>query len=213
VANAGAASQGAQAQDLPQAWHALLRDRSLQFDFPDAAAAFTPPGWFTRLIEFFRAHGEAIKTAGWIILALLVLMGGFYLVRWLVRREVPGAGTVGPRTFPAWQPSAQLARLVIADADALAAERRFAEAVHHLLLVCIQEIAERTPGQLAPALTSREIARLPSLSPMARQIFSEIALTVERSMFGGRPLESADYGQCRAAFEQFTIPDVWRVAA
>jgi hypothetical protein len=28
VANAGA-SQGAQAQDLPQAWHALLRDRSL----------------------------------------------------------------------------------------------------------------------------------------------------------------------------------------
>jgi hypothetical protein len=213
VANAGAASQGAQAQDVPQAWHALLRDHSLQFDFPDAGPAPTRPAWLIRLIEFLGAHAEAFRILGWVVVAALVLTVGFYLVRWLVRRGLSGAEYAGPRPLPAWQPSAQQARLMIADADALAAEGRFAEAVHLLLLVCIQEIAERSPGRLAPALTSREIARLPTLSPMAQQIFFEIALVVERSIFGARPLGASDYDQCRTAFERFTIPEVWRAAA
>src|SRR5262249_39847128 len=115
--------------------------------------------------------------------------------------------------LPAWQPDAVQARLLLRDADALAEQGRFADAAHLLLLVCIQELGERRPGLVLPALTSREIAHLEALSPQARRIFSQIALVVERCLFGARPLGAGDFAQVRAAFEGFTIPDAWQAAA
>ena len=125
------------------------------------------------------------------------------------RREAASA-----RQAPAsWQPSPERARLLLADADALAAAGRYDEAAHLLLLVAVQEIGERRPGLLRPALTAREIAALPALSPQARDVFGTIARIVERCIFGGRSLAAGDYAPIRAAFEQFTIPDIWRAAA
>jgi hypothetical protein len=199
-------TQGAQ-----EPWHAVLRDHTLQFTFPDAGAAPAVPTWPKRVAEFIHAHITAFKVLGWIILALIVLAVGFHLVRWLIRRTVARTSMPGPRAMPAWQPSIRQARLVLADADALAAQGYFAEAVHHLLLVSIQEIGEH--GRLPPDLTSREIAILPVLSPMAREIFSAIAQQVEYSVFGGHDLGPGDFTQSRAAFEQFVIGQPWQAAA
>jgi hypothetical protein len=205
------ADTGARGAD--EAWRAVMRDKSLQFQFPDATPQAPPPGWLMRLGAFLARHAREIEIGAWVLLAILVLVAIYFLVRWLMRRGRVTAAAPPAQSLRAWQPTAKEALLLLADADALAAAGRFADAVHLLLLVAIQEIGQRHPGLVAPALTSREIAGLAALSPLARRIFSIIALVVERSRFGNRPMGPAEYAQCRAAFEQFTQVDVWRAAA
>jgi hypothetical protein len=196
-----------------EAWQALKRDSSLQFDFPDMPDSPPPPEWPRKLAEFLAAHAGFFRILGWVLLAIIALAIAFFLIRWLMRRGWARADLPAPHPAPAWQPSTEQARLLLADADALAAAGRHADAVHLLLHVSIQEIGERRPGLVRPAFTSREIATLPALSPMARRIFFEIALVTEKSLFGAQSLGAAEFAQCRAAFEQFLIPDVWQVAA
>jgi len=195
------------------AWRTLIQHHDIQFAFPDSPAITPLPLWLLRLQKFLERHADWVGYAGWALLAALVAVLGYFLVRHLIRRGWAQAENPPPRLMPAWQPDVVQARLLLHDADALAAEGRFADAAHMLLLVCIQEMRERHPGAVLPALTSREIAHLEMLSPQARQVFSHIALVVERCLFGGRTLAAEDFASVRAAFEQFTIPDTWRAAA
>ncbi len=195
------------------AWRALIHHGDIQFDFPDAPAIPPTPLWLRHLLEFLSRHAVTFRWGGWILLGAAVLTIGFFLVRHLLRQGLSQAGNFPLRPMPAWQPTAEQARLLLRDADALAAQNRFEEAAHLLLLVAIQEIGDRRPGLVLPALTSREIATLDALSPQARKIFSHIALVVERCIFGGRPLAAADYAEVRQAFEQFAVPHTWQAAA
>jgi hypothetical protein len=204
---------GVPAGDQDAAWRGLLKHHDIQFDFPDSAAIAPQPLWLRHLIQFLDQHAAWFKWGGWILLGAAVLVIGYFLVRHLLQRGFSQADNFPLRPMPAWQPSAEQARLLLRDADALAAEGRFADAAHLLLLVAIQEIGDRRPGLILPALTSREIAGLDALSPQARQIFSHIALVVERCIFGGRTLSAEDYAEVRRTFEQFTVPHAWQAAA
>ncbi len=196
------------------AWRALLRDKSLQFDFPDATVNTRPPSWLTHFLDFLARNHRQIDWAIWAVLAVVGLAAVWFAIRWLRRHGFTRVDTApSPRQLSPWQPSARQARLLLEDADRLAAQGRFGDAVHLLLLVSIQEIGERQPGIVAPALTSREIGRLPALSVLAQRIFSGIAQVVEHGRFGGRAIGQAEFAQCRSAFEQFTRADAWQVAA
>jgi hypothetical protein len=190
-----------------------MRDKSLQFSFPDAKPDTKPPSWLTHLVEFLRHHDKEIGWAGWALLAVLVALALWFLIRRF--RDRPPARAVWPalRETAPWQPSARQARLLLRDADTLAVQGRFDEAVHTLLLVSIQEISDRQRELVTPALTSREIAALPALSALAQRIFSGIAQSVEHSRFGGHGIGEAEFQRCRAEFEQFTAADTWRIAA
>ncbi|MBA2587154.1 MAG: hypothetical protein H0U98_00855 [Alphaproteobacteria bacterium] len=208
----GAASNGSVA-DGAASWRALMRDKSLQFNFPDASADTKPPGWLKDLGEFLGRHSREIHWAGWALLAILVALALWFLVRKLKDRRLSHGGEAAPRQMAPWQPGLRQARLVLQDADGLAAQGRFDEAVHLLLLVSIQEIGDRQQGLVTPALTSREIAALPALTPLAQGIFSGIAQMVEHSRFGGHAIGDAEYQRCRAGFDQFTEFGTWRMAA
>ena len=195
------------------AWRGLMRHHDIQFDFPDSPGIPPQPLWLRHLIEFLNRHAAWFKWSGWILLGAAVLTIGYFLVRHLIQRGFSQADNFPLRPMPAWQPTAEQARLLLHDADALAAQGRFEEAAHLLLLFAIQEIGDRRPGLVLPALTSREIATLDALSPQARQIFSHIAMVVERCVFGGRRLCADDYAEVRRTFEQFTLPPAWQVAA
>ena len=195
------------------AWRGLLNRHDIQFDFPDAPAIPPMPLWLRHLLEFLGRHAVWFKWGGWILLAAAVLTVGYFVVRHLLQHGFSSADNFPLRPMPAWQPTAEQARLLLRDADALAAQNRFEEAAHLLLLVAIQEIGDRRPGVVLPALTSREIATLDALSPRAQQVFSQIALVVERCIFGSRPLSANDYAEVRGAFEQFTVSQAWQVAA
>ncbi len=109
-----------------------------------------------------------------------------------------------------WTPEERGARSWLQEADALARQGRFAEAIHHLLFRSIDDIASRRPALVRPALTSRELAASVGLPARARDLFAAIARLVERSLFGGRPLDEGDWLEARAAYSDFALPAAWR---
>ena len=110
--------------------------------------------------------------------------------------------------IPIYQPDAETARVLIDDADGLAAQGKFAEAVHILLFRSIQDIEDKRPHHVKRSLTSREIASLSILSPKARDVFSQIGRLVEKSFFGGGLLNMEDYELSKAAYKAFAFENV-----
>lgn len=87
------------------------------------------------------------------------------------------------------------------EADALAREGRFAEAMHALLLQSVAAIRSRLDARIADSLTSREILRRVRLTAEGAAALREIILSVEWTYFGEHPADASDYGQCRRHFE------------
>ncbi len=194
-----------------QAHAALLRQHDLQFDFRTVVPP-KPPEW---LLPLLRAIGHALKAIApafaYIFWGGLIL--GAAAVLFFLARELIGVTGFSPRSRPAkldaatsdWRPPAARARTLLRDADALAAQGRFAEALHLLLFRSIDDIDERWPNTVSPALTSRDIAGHQGLSDIARQTFMTIARAVERSFFGGAAVGEADFAECRKAYESFAL--------
>ena len=74
---------------------------------------------------------------------------------------------MAPRRLPQ-APGRRSGSWSIDDAARLAAEGRYAEAVHALLLAAIRHFAERSRMAIQPSRTSRELVRLLPLGPEAR---------------------------------------------
>jgi hypothetical protein len=96
------------------------------------------------------------------------------------------------------------------EADALAAQGKFAEAIHHLLFRSIEDISSRRPNLVRPALTSREIAASRAIPSRAGELFASIARLVERSLFGGRAVGEGDWLEARTAYADFALAKAWR---
>lgn len=90
------------------------------------------------------------------------------------------------------------------EATRLAAEGRYAEAVHALLLAAIRHFAERSRVAIQPSRTSRELVRLLPLGADAREAFSDLVRTVELSLFGGAFVGQEEYERSLARFRDLT---------
>jgi hypothetical protein len=87
-------------------------------------------------------------------------------------------------------------------AERAAADGRFDEAVHLLLLRAVYFV--RVGNRDVPRhWTSREVAAVATLASSRRDSLALLVEAVERSLFGGRPLGAADWAASRAASEQF----------
>jgi hypothetical protein len=182
----------------------MLGDSAIQFDFPSAQPA-EPQADFASLgplltIAFYLAVAAIVA----FLLYLIVprLMGA----HWPFRRgseEEAGAD----RT---WRPEAAEARELLGEADALAAAGRYSEAAHLILFRSIEDIDEKRPELVRPALTSRDIAALDAIPGGPRSAFLAIAMMVERSLFAQRPLGPSDWSDCRDAYREFAFAEGWR---
>ena len=201
-----AKAQPAATDALTRAHDALLRRHDLQFDFAVLIPP-KPPDWLEPLLKFLAASGPFFKWVFWIGLALGVGALLLFIGRELMAARFPSLrGKPKVLTEPEWRPSATRARTLLEDADRLAAAGRYGEAVRLILFRSIEDIDERWPGQVRPALTSRDISALEILPGSARQTFSGIARVVEHSLFGGRPVNADGFAQCRGAYEAFALP-------
>lgn len=170
-------------------------------------------GVFAWLDDLFRGSGGAFKILVWVLIALFILYVLYRLspefADWVDRfrrRRVPDTAPVEGAA------EAARARELLSEADALAAEGRFAEAVHLLLWRSLEDIDRRRPDFVRPAVTSREIAGALTLPAVARGAFASIARAVERSLFGGNALGADDWTQCRAAYAELTVARNWAAA-
>lgn len=209
-----AASVGAKAavaaDPFARAHAQMLHDKALQFAFVSRTPP-EPPSWLKAIAEFFKAIAPVLGWAFWIGLGLMLLAILFFIGRELIRVRWPEKKKPkGERTTPAdWRPEPARARALLEDADKLAAEGRYAEAAHLLLYRSIEDIDERRPRAVRPALTARDISSLEGLPAAARTAFKVIAEVVERSFFGGREVGAPDFVACRQAYEAFAFPEAW----
>ncbi len=201
---------GETASTFAQAHAKLVSGGDLQFD-QAAVSVPKPPGWLHWLTDLLEALGPVLKWAFWIGLAVVVALILYFIVREILRLRAPLARAkpldMGPE--PEWRPDAKAARDLLAAADQLAAEGRFGEAAHLILLRSVEDIEGRRPRTVRPALTTREIASLAALPASARPAFASIGQLVERSLFGGAQVLADEFADCRRAYEAFALPEGW----
>jgi hypothetical protein len=198
---------------IARAHQALLAQHDLQFDF-SVPPVVTPPDWLKQLISAIghgiAALGPAFKFIFWAGLAAVAVALLIFVLR-----DVAGLRGFWPKKrardtsadhSAEWRPAAARARTLLADADRLAAEGRYDEAAHLLLVRSIEDIDQRWPNLVRPALTSRDIAAHEGLPQAARTTFAGLAQVVERSLFGGAPVGASDFAACRRAYAAFALP-------
>lgn len=196
---------------MAQAHSRLLSDDRLQFD----RTGFTPPevpGWLHWISDALRAMAPLLEIVFWAGLAVIVAVIAWFIIRELLGLRLPRPKAEAPNVAaePEWRPDEAAARNLLAGADALAAEGRYAEAAHLLLMRSVEDIERRKPRAIKVSLTTREIATTTSLPEAARPAFIHIGEVVERSLFGGRPVDAQDFADCRRAYEDFALPAGWR---
>jgi len=209
-----AASQDAPAADGFARAHAqLLADHDLQFSF--TSIQLQPiPAWFKPLAQLLAAIAKLIAPVlqwlFWLGLAAIVAAVLYFIAREIIRQRWPGRRKGAAIVLqPEWRPEPARARALLEDADRMAEQGLYTEAAHLLLFRSIEDIDGRRPRLVRPALTARDIARLQDLPATAAAAFSIIAQAVERSIFGGRGLDSEAFAECRRAYEAFAFPEAW----
>lgn len=195
---------------VEQAHQRLTHDAGFQFD----RSMFVQPeipGWLLWLGKLLKQIAPYMKYVFWVGLAVVALLILYAIARETLRLRQPAARAEAPRLSadPPWRPDAEQARDLLASADQLAAEGRFLEAAHLLLLRSVQDIQKHRPKALRVSLTAREIAVSPILPEAARPAFAGIARVVERGLFGGRSVDGDDFIACRTAYEAFALPEGW----
>jgi hypothetical protein len=132
----------------------------------------------------------------WAGLAVLAVLA----ITWLVRR-LGGLVRDAEAPAPPSPPRADVGRRQLGAAEALAAEGRFGDAIHVLLLDTLEALSRA--ARLAPSLTSREIVAGVTLPVRARDALSGLVGAVEVSWFGGAEPGEADYRLCVDRFHAF----------
>ena len=214
--NGGLGLSEASERALIAAHQKVLAAKDLQLDFDKAPVPPPPPDWLVALMnalgKAFEAAAPALKYVfcGGLILGAVLI--AWFIARDIVRLRLEKRGTPAnlKSGLEPWRPSQQRAEALLSDADLLAAQGRYAEAAHLILVRSVDDFAGHRPGVVKPALTSRDLAKLEAMPPQARSAFFQIAQVVERSLFGGREVDAQRFAECRAAYHNFALAERWR---
>jgi hypothetical protein len=192
---------------------AALADPQFQRSLPDHAESEAPAapqdstggfgGAAPRVVLPVLGAGALLAgTIFVVLLGVVVLLIVAWVFQVIVRRPaVAASGSAAAPEAPAAAPEREL---IYDDAARLAAEGRYAEAVHALLIAAIRHFAERSRTAVQPSRTSRELVTLLPLGPDARSAFADLVRTVELSLFGGAPVGAEDYEKNLERFRALT---------
>lgn len=160
------------------------------------------------------ALNSAMHVFLWVAAGIALAILLYWIFAWFRDRrsggEASGRRERKAKETAAWRPEEEQAVQLLDEADVLANEGRYDEAVHLLLHRSIGEIGAHRPDLVRPALTSRDIARHPLLPPGPASAFARIAALVERSFFARRPLGPDDWQACRVAYREFAFAEGWQ---
>jgi hypothetical protein len=205
AAHGGAAPAPIDPAAFADAHRQLLGDSTIQFDLPQPDPPPPAVDW-----SGFEGLMPVLRILFWIVLAAFVLFVLYAIAMRLSGREWTWRRKAKEEAADeSWRPEAGEARELLSEADALAAKGLYAEAARLILYRSIEDIDDKRPDLVRPALTSRDICALEQIPGRPRSAFARIAAMVERSLFAGRPLVSGDWNDCRAAYEEFAFAEGW----
>lgn len=202
---------------LEAAHRDYLRDGALQLTRPEQQETriepSNPPDWLQSIGRFLEALGPVFQFVFWCAVFLVAAALLWFLFGEAIRMRLGWQKKPKTRTrddvLTDIRPDAQRARSLLEEADALAREGKFAEAVHLLLFRSIEDIQERLEGGVAPSLTAREIAGLGSLPDRAKRALRPVIQIVEQSFFGGRDVDANGWQTARRSYEDFAFGEGW----
>lgn len=147
----------------------------------------------------------------WTIAAILLVMVAVFLFNALQNRtgfKLKRNAKAPPSATLVETPLLNLEKAVVdrslEEADALAAQGRFAEAIHLLLLVAMDRLRRELGARIAPALTGREVLQRVPVPPAVIEPLTRMVSLSELKHFGGRDAAVADYDRCRQDFLHFS---------
>lgn len=211
TSTSGAAAADVGRQAFARAHVRVLADPQIQFALPAAPEPYTPH-WMIVLARWLGEAWPVLRVLIWLVLAglavfiLYMIVSQFVDVRWPWRRR----GETAADGEPEWRPDAAPVRALLAEADALAAAGRYAEAARLILQRSVEDIMKRRPGLVRPATTSRDLAATPEIPAAARPAFAAIAGVVEASLFADRGATAEAWHQARGAYADFALAGNWR---
>ncbi len=160
------------------------------------SARWRLPDWVAEALVWI---GRAILLAG--AVALAVFLGREIHRLGYLRRD---GGLPGDEPAAAEAPGdVAILSATLGEADRLAREGAYSEAIHVLLLAGIEALRRRLQGGIAASLTCHEILRARALSESLREPLGRLVQAAELSYFGGRAFAQADYQGCRNDYVTF----------
>ena len=182
------------------------RDYQTEMPQEESAPTFKPLVIPDIVREIIRIVFITLLVVGGLLL-LFFLANALPTLRERLKRRAAGHDQIGATPIAS---DADRERLEIAlgEADRLARQGAYGEALHLLLLYCLNEMRRRFGLGLPPSLTSREILGLSVLPEIRRLGLSVIVSAVEVSHFGGRPADETTYQLCRQRCEDVVLGGV-----
>jgi hypothetical protein len=186
----------------PMARVAAILDQDFQTELPDPAPAAEEADRRKRRGPTRVLLPNIMVKIGLIlggVLVLAVILNLFFSTdRWADRDD---PATNGNDAF-------DLERLDLGDPDRLAADGRYADAIHAMLLRALALSAGRLELTWPHSLTSREILGSASLTDQARESLNDLVTRVEIHHFGGRPPRAEDFHHCRLVYERLAADPI-----
>lgn len=216
------------------AHQALVNDNAVQFDLQKAPPPPQPPQWLSTLghwvedilkpigrffewLTSFMPNAPVARVLLWLVIIAIVSAALWLIINRLrgkplwskrarAQHDEPGVANESD-----WVPDRNAAFDWLAEADQLATNGAFAEAIHHLLYRGIEDIEHRRPELVRPASTSRNLAAASAIPSEARAGFGQIVALVECSLFAAKSVNEADWVTARDAYHDFAIARAWQV--
>lgn len=225
LAPAGRGHAQIEEQTLEEAHQAFLANPDMQLERPTEATPAEAPepqrqrsdSWLRAIGEFIggllSALGPAFRVLFYLMIGAIVLAVLYFIFGEALRTRFGQKDQKQEKPtddlLEEFRPDAVAARTLLEEADALARDGRYSEAVHLLLFRSIQDIQMKRGEGVPPSLTAREIGGLSGLPHKARSALSPIIAIVERSFFGGRDVDEDNWRSARSSYETFAFGESW----
>lgn len=201
---------------------ALLRERAYQFELPEPPPPEDIPdpvdwGW---LGDLFRFVGNLFSWLGpiifWLFVALVAAFVCYLLFAmargYLERRDGSKNKATSKSTARSLdqvdlRPDEEFAKDLLQQADRLAKEGRFAEALRLLLRSSVSEMQDRVRTRIGVSMTAREVGRIGQLPDAARAALHRIISRNELSVFAGDDVQESGYREARQDYETFAFAE------
>lgn len=150
--------------------------------------------------------GAAMDIGLWIIVFIAVVLIVLFLIEDLTGRRFLRNRPAEPETrVTDAEPDEEVVLLSVGpleDADRLAAQGRFDDAVHVLLLGALESIRLSIGRVFEPSLTSRELVAKDFMPAPYRRLVATLVSAVETSRFAGHPAGESEFRRCRGIYTQ-----------